>query len=100
MAAHKADSSTAAVLPDTDPHHAMTPLIMIAPSEFSDSDQTNNSSQELSEKLHKPGPRQKPPTRKSDLTKITTYSVGFTMHWKYANSVILLRSCPTTCLLF
>ena len=98
-----ADSSIAVVLLDADPYHAMTPLIMIAMSEFSDGDQTNNSSQELSEKLHKLGPCQKLLTTKSDLTKITTYSVGFTMYWKYANSVILLRSiesCPTTCLLF
>ena len=79
-----ADSSIAVVLLDTDPYHAMTLLIMIAPSEFSDGDQTNNSSQELSEKLHKLGPCQKLLKTKSDLTKITTYSVGFTMYWKYA----------------
>ena len=79
-----ADSGIAVVLLDTDPYYAMTPLIMIALSVFSNSDLTNNSSQELSEKLHKLGPCQKLLTTKSDLTKITTYSVGFTMYWKYA----------------
>ena len=72
MVVHKADSSTAVVLLDTDPYHAMTPLIKIALSQFSDSDQTNNISQEQSEKLHKLGPCQKLFTTKSDLTKITT----------------------------
>ena len=52
MVVHKADSSTAVVLLDTDPYHAMTPVIKIALSQFSDGDQTNNISQELSEKLH------------------------------------------------
>ena len=67
-----ADSSMAVVLLDTDPYHAMTPLIMIALSPFSDSDQTNNISQELSEKLYKLGPCQNLLTTKSDLTMITT----------------------------
>ena len=49
---HMADSSVAVVLLDTDPYHAMTPLIKIALSRFSDADQTNNISQELSEKLY------------------------------------------------
>ena len=47
MVVHKADSSTAVVLLDNDPYHAMTPLIKIALSQFSDGDQTNNISQEL-----------------------------------------------------
>ena len=67
-----ADSSVAVVQLDTDPYHAMTPLIKIALSQFSDTDQTNNISHELSEKLHKLGPCQKLLTTKSDLTKITT----------------------------
>ncbi|KAK2558612.1 hypothetical protein P5673_018793 [Acropora cervicornis] len=54
-----ANSSIAVVLLDTDPYHAMTPLNKIALSQFSDADQTNNISQELSEKLHKLGPCQK-----------------------------------------
>ena len=53
------DISIAVVLLDTDPYHAMTPLIKIALSQFSEGDQTNNISQELSEKLHKLGPCQK-----------------------------------------
>ena len=69
---HMADSSVAVVLLDTDPYHAMTPLIKIALSQFSDADQTNNISQELSEKLYKLGRCQKLLTTKSDLTKITT----------------------------
>ena len=67
-----ADSSIAVALLDTDPYHAMTTLIQIALSQFSEGDKTNNISQELSEKLHKLGPRQKLLTTKSDLTKITT----------------------------
>ena len=66
------DSSIAVVLLDNDPYHAMTPLIKIALSQFSEGDQTNNISQELSEELHKLGPCQKLLTTKSDLTKITT----------------------------
>ena len=69
---HMADSSVAVVLLDTDPYHAMTPLIKIALSQFSDADQTNNISQELSEKLYKLGRCQKLLTTKSGLTKITT----------------------------
>ena len=69
---HMADSSVAVVLLDTDPYHAMTQLIKIALSQFSDADQTNNISQELSEKLYKLGRCQKLLTTKSDLTKITT----------------------------
>ena len=69
---HMADSSVAVVLLDTDPYHAMTRLIKIALSQFSDADQTNNISQELSEKLYKLGRCQKLLTTKSDLTKITT----------------------------
>ena len=72
MVVHTTDSSIAVVLLDTDPYHAMTPLIKIALSQFSEGDQTNNISQELSEKLHKLGPCQKLLTTKSDLTKITT----------------------------
>ena len=72
MVVHKADSSNAVVLLDTDPYHAMTPLIKIALSQFSNGDKTNNISQELSEKLHKLGPCQKLLTTNSDLTKITT----------------------------
>ena len=66
------DISIAVVLLDTDTYHAMTPLIKIALSQFSVTDQTNNVSHELSEKLHKLGPCQKLLTTKSDLTKITT----------------------------
>ena len=66
------DSSIAVVLLDTDPYHATTPLIQIALSQFREGDQTNDISQELSEKLHKLGPCQKLLTTKSDLTKITT----------------------------
>ena len=102
MVVHLADSNIAVVLLDTDPYHAMTPLIKIALSQFSEGDQTNNISQELSEKLHKLGSCQKLLTTKSDLTQDD--HLGFTMYWKYkANSVILLssiESCPTTCLLF
>ena len=67
-----ADISIAVVLLDTDPYHAMTPLIKIALSQFTEGDQTNNISQEISEKLHKPGPCQKLLTTKADLPKITT----------------------------
>ena len=67
-----ADSSIAVVLLDTDPYRAMTPLIKIALSQFSEGDQTNNISQELSENLHKLGPSQKLLTRNSHLAKITT----------------------------
>ena len=72
MVVHKTDSSTAVVLLDPDPYHAMTLLIKIALSQFSDGDQTNDIRQELSEKLHKLGPCQKLLTTKSDLQKITT----------------------------
>ena len=72
MVVHRADISIAVVLLDTDPYHAMTPLIKIALSQFSEGDQTNNISQELSENLHKLGPCQKLLTTKSDLAKITT----------------------------
>ena len=64
--------SIAVVLLDTDPYHAITQLINIALSRFSEGDQTNNISQELSEKLHKLGKCQKLLTTKSDLAKITT----------------------------
>ena len=76
-----ADISIAVVLLDTDPYHAMTPLIKIALSQFSEGDQTNNISQELSEKLHKLGPCQKLLTTKSDLAKITTKD-GARVHHK------------------
>ena len=76
-----ADISIAVVLLDTDPYHAMTPLIKIALSQFSEGDQTNNISQELSEKLHKLGPCQNLLTTKSDLAKITTYD-GVRVHQK------------------
>ena len=66
------DISIAVALLDTDPYHGMTPLIKIGLSQFTEGDQTNNISQELSEKLHKPGPCQKLLTTKSDLPKITT----------------------------
>ena len=69
---HMADSNIAVVLLDTDPYHAMTSLVKIALSQFSDADQTNNISHELSEKLHKLRPCQKLLTTKSELTKITT----------------------------
>ena len=69
---HFADSSIAVVLLDTDPYNAMTLLIKIALSHFSEGDQTKNISQEPPEKLHKLGPCQKLLTTKSDLTKITT----------------------------
>ena len=72
MVVHIADISIAVVLLDTDPNHAMTPLIKIALSQFSEGDQTNNISQELSEKLQKLGPCQKLITTKSDLAKIIT----------------------------
>ena len=67
-----ADISIAVVLLDTDPYYAMTRLIKIALSQFSEGDQTNNISQELSEKLHRLGPCQKLLKTKSDLAKITT----------------------------
>ena len=67
-----AERSIAVVLLDTDPYHAMTPLIKIALSQFGDGDQTNNISQELPEKLHKLGPCERLLTTKSDMTKITT----------------------------
>ena len=67
-----ADISIAVVLLDTDPYHAMTPLIKIALSQFTEGDQTNNISQQLSEKLQKLAPYQKLLTTKSDLPKITT----------------------------
>ena len=67
-----ADISIAVVLMDTDLYHAMTPLIKIVLTQFSEGGQTNNISQELSEKLHKPGPCQRQLTTKSDLAKITT----------------------------
>ena len=67
-----ADISIAVVLLDTDPYHAITRLMKIALSQFSEGDQTNNISQELSEKLNKLGPCQKLLTTKSDLAKITT----------------------------
>ena len=67
-----ADISIAVVLLDTDPYHAMTPLIKIALSQFSEGEKTDNISQELSEKLHKLGPCQKLLTTKSALAKITT----------------------------
>ena len=76
-----ADISVAVVLLDTEPYHAMTPLIKIALSQFSEGDQTNNISQELSEKLHKLGPCQKLLTTKSDLAKITTKD-GARVHYK------------------
>ena len=67
-----ADIRIAVVLLDTDPYHAMTPLIKIALSQFTEGDQTNNISQELSQKLQKLAPYQKLLTTKSDLPKITT----------------------------
>ena len=66
------DISIAVVLLDTDPYHAMTPLIKIALSQFTEGNQTNNISQELSEKLHKLAPCQKLLTTESDLPKRTT----------------------------
>ena len=72
MVFHMADISIAVVLLDTDPYHAMTPLIKIALSQFSEGDQTNNISQELSEKLQGLGPCQKLLTTKSDQANITT----------------------------
>ena len=59
MVVHMADSSIAVVVLDTDPYHAMTLHIKIALSQFSEGDQTNNISQELSEKLPELGPCQK-----------------------------------------
>ena len=67
-----ADISIAVVLLDTDPYHAMTPLIKIALTQFSEGDETKNISQELSEKLHQLGSYQKLLTTKSDLANITT----------------------------
>ena len=67
-----ADISIAVVLLDTDPYHAITPLIKIALSQFTEGDHTNNISQKLLEKLHKLAPCQKLLTTKSDLPKITT----------------------------
>ena len=72
MVVPKVDSSIVVVLLDTDPYHAMTLLIKTALYQFSNGDQTNNISQELSELLRKLGPCQKLLTTKSDLTKITT----------------------------
>ena len=74
-----ADISIAVVLLDTHPYHAMT--LQIALSQFSEGDQTNNISQELSEKLHKLGPCQKLLKTKSDLAKITTWD-GVRVHHK------------------
>ena len=76
-----ADISVAVVLLDTDTYHAMTLLIKIVLSQLSEGDQTNNISQELSEKLHKLGPCQKLLTTKSDLAKITTKD-GVRVHHK------------------
>ena len=76
-----ADISIPVVLLDADPYHAMTLPIKIALSQFSEGDQTNNISQELSEKLHKLGPCQKLLTTKSDLAKITTQD-GVRVHHK------------------
>ena len=76
-----ADTSIAVVLLDTDPYHAMTPLIKIALSQFTEGDKTNNISQELSEKLQKLAPCQKLLTTKSDLPKITTWD-GVRVHHK------------------
>ena len=76
-----ADISIAVVLLDTDLYHAMTPLIKIVLSQFSEGDQTNNISQELSEKLHKLGPCQRLLTTESDLAKITTKD-GVRVHHK------------------
>ena len=81
MVVHKADSSTAVVLLDTDPYHAMTPLIKIALPQFSNGDQTNNISQELSETPHKLGPCQKLLTTKSDKDN----HLGFTMSVSYTH---------------
>ena len=67
-----ADSSIAVVLLDTDPYHAIAPLIKIALSQFYEGDQPKNMSQELSEKL------QKLLTTKSDLTIITTWDLQCT----------------------
>ena len=68
---HPQESQTGQVHGGATGYYAMTPLIKIALSQFSDSDQTNNISQELSENLHKLSPCQKLLTTKSDLTKIT-----------------------------
>ena len=76
-----ADISIAVVLLDTDLYHAMTPLIKIVLSQFSEGDQTNYISQELSEKLHKLGPCQRLLTTKSDLAKVTTKD-GVRVHHK------------------
>ena len=72
MVIHMADSNIAVVLLDTDPYHAIILRIKIALSQLSEGDQTNNISQELSGKLYKLGPCQKPLTTKSDLAKMTT----------------------------
>ena len=55
-----------------DRYNAMTLLIKIALSQFSEGDQIKNISREPSEKLYKLGPCQKLLTTKSDLTEITT----------------------------
>ena len=78
MVIHMADSSIAVVLLDTDPYHAIAPLIKIALSQFCEGDHTKNMSQELSEKLHRLGPCQKLLTTKSDLTMITTWDLQCT----------------------
>ena len=102
MVVHMADSGLAVVLLDTDPYHAMTPLTKTALSQYSDGDQTNNISQELSEKLLQARSMSEAVNNKVRPDKDN--HLAFTMYWKYkANSVILLRSiesCPTTCLLF
>ena len=72
MAVHITDISNGVVLLETDPYNAMTPLIKIALSQFTEGDQTNNISHELSEKLQKLAPCQKLLTPNSDLPKITT----------------------------
>ena len=76
-----ADISIAVVLLDTDPYHAMTPLIKIALSQFSEDEKTNNTSQELLEQLHKLSPCRKLLTTKSSLAKITTEN-GVRVHHK------------------
>ena len=76
------------LLLDTDPYHAITPLIQVALSQFSEGDQTNNISQELSE-ASQAGSMLEPVNNKVRLEKDN--HLGFTMYWKYkANNVILL----------
>ena len=88
------------LLLDTDPYHAITPLIQVALSQFSEGDQTNNISQELSE-ASQAGSMLEPVHNKVRLEKDNhlqcTGSIRQTMSFFLRRSI---ESCPTTCLAF